>query len=226
MISLLIIDENEFLRLGLRTALETEDGIEVVGDARPGDATLNLIEDLRPNVALMSLRWPDMESVSACREISERFPSTRVVMVADKEWEEEIVLSMLAGAAGYVSKYTQGSDLAFAIRVVAGGETYFRAEIKERVIARLRSVFDNELPTSVPEILSRREVRLLKMVGEGYGNEEIADRLKLAPATVRNGVARIRSKLGMDSRNKLISYAAKWGFLIGDEGSTSCNVDE
>ena len=155
MISLLIIDENAFLRLGLRTAIEMEEGIEVVGDARPGDATLNLIEDLRPDVALMSLRWPDMESVWVCREISEKFPSTRVVMLSDSEREEEIVLSALAGAAGYISKYTQGSDLALAIKVVAGGGTYFRAEIKEQVAARLRSVFGDQPPASAPEILSQ-----------------------------------------------------------------------
>ena len=226
MINLLIIDENEFLRLGLRTTLETEEGIEVVGDARPGDGMLNLIEDLRPNVALMSLRWPDMESISVCREIAERFPSTRVVMLSDREREEEIVMSVLAGAAGYVSKYTQGSDLALAIRMVAGGGTYFRAEIKEQVAARLRSIFADEPLASVPEILSRREVGILKLVGEGYGNKEIAAKLKLAPATVRNCVARIRSKLRIGSRYKLISYAARRGFLMGEEGSSSGDVDE
>ncbi len=225
MISLLIIDENAFLRLGLRTAIEMEEGIEVVGDAKPGDAALNLMEELCPDVALMSLRWPDMESVSVCREIPEKFPSTRVVMLSDVEREEEIVLSVLAGAAGYVSKYTQGSDLALAIKVVAGGGTYFRAEIKEQVAARLRRVFGDQPPASMPEILSRQEVVMLRMVGEGYGNKEIAGRLKLAPATVRNGVARIRSKLGLDSRNKLISYAARRGFLMGDEGSSPDDSD-
>ena len=226
MISLLIIDENAFLRLGLRTAIEMEEGIEVVGDVRPGVVTLSLIEDLCPDVALMSLRWPDMESVSMCRDISVKFPSTRVVMLSDREGEEEIVLSVLAGASGYVSKYTQGSDLALAIKIVGGGGTYFRAEIKEQVAARLRSVFGDQPPAPVPEILSRREVGILKMVGEGYGNEEIAKRLRLAPVTVRNGVARIRSKLGIDSRNKLISYAAKRGFLMGNEESSSCDADE
>lgn len=226
MISLLIIDENAFLRLGLRTAIEMEEGIEVVGDARPGDSTLDLIDDLRPDVVLMSLRWPEMESVSACRKISERFPSTGVVMLSDREREEEIVLSVLAGAAGYVSKYTQGSDLALAVRVVAGGGTYFRAEIKERVAARLRSVFGDPPPASVPEILSRGEVVMLRMVGEGYGNEEIAENLGLAPTTVRNRIVRIRSKLGLDSRNRLISYAARRGFLMGDEGSSSGDMED
>ena len=226
LISLLIIDENEFLRLGLRTALETEESIEVVGDARPGDGMLSLIEGLRPDVVLMSLRWPDMESVSVCREISGRFPSARVVMLSDREREEEIVLSVLAGAAGYVSKYTQGTDLALAIRVVAGGGTYLKAEIKEQVVARLHSVFGDQPSASVPEILSRREVGILKMVGEGYGNEEIAENLGLAPTTVRNRIVRIRSKLGMDSRNKLISYAARRGFLMGDEELASGDANE
>ena len=225
LISLLIIDENAFLRLGLRTAIEMGDDIKVVGDAIPGYATLNLVEDIRPDVVLMSLRWPDMESVSVCREISEKFPLTRVVMLSDREREEEIVLSLLAGAAGYVSKVHQGSELAFAIKVVAGGGTYFSAEIKEQVAVRLRSVFGDEPPTVVPEILSRREVGMLRMVGEGYRNEEIAQRLKLAPATVRNGVARIRSKLGLDSRNKLISYAARRGFLMSDEESSAGDSD-
>ena len=225
MISLLIIDENAFLRLGLRTAIEMEEGIEVVGDSKPGDASLKLIGDLHPDVVLMSLRWPDMESVSVCREISEKFPSTRVVMLSDREREEEIVLSVLAGAAGYISKYTQGSDLALAIKVVAGGGMYFRAEIKERVTAMLRGIFGDQPPASMPEMLSRQEVVMLRMVGYGYGNKEIAERLKLASTTVRNGVARIRSKLGLDSRNKLISYAARRGFLMGDEGSSPDDSD-
>ena len=167
-----------------------------------------------------------MDSVSVCREISERFPSMKVVMLSDREREEEIVLSVLSGAAGYVSKYTQGSDLALAIKVVAGGGSYFRAELKEQVEAKLRSVFGDKPPARMPEILSRREAGILRMVGEGYDNEEIAAKLRLAPATVRNGVARIRSKLGLGSRNKLISYAARRGFLIGDKGPSPCDGDE
>ncbi|MCY4652810.1 MAG: response regulator transcription factor, partial [Dehalococcoidia bacterium] len=204
MINLLIIDENAFLRLGLRTAIGMEEGIEVVGDTRPGDAALEAVAKLRPDVVLMSLRWPDMESIALCHQVAERFPNTRVVMLSDREREEEIVLSVLSGASGYVSKYAPGSELALAITLVSVGGTYFRSELKERVTAKLQGIFGEEELDSVPDILSRREVVMLRMVGEGYGNEEIGEKLGLAPTTVRNGVSRIRSKLGLNSRYKLI----------------------
>ena len=214
LISLTIVDESEFLRLGLRAAIETGGDIEVVGDFRLNCETLAEVEQLGPDVVLLSMRWPATEGLAACREIRGAVPSTKVVMLSSTEREEEVLASIMAGASGLVSTNASRTELIRTIRVASNGGSYFDWGVTERVLDRLQELNGSEA-ASIPDALTDRELSILAMIAEGCGNGEIAERLNVATPTVRNAITRIRSKLGLNSRPKLVAYAVQRG-LTGD----------
>lgn len=212
-ISLAIVDESEFLRLGLQLAIETSGDIEVIGDFAPGEETVAEMEWLRPDVILLNMRWPATEGLAACREIREAVPSTKVVMLSSTECEEEILASIMAGASGHVFTNASKEELVRTIRVAASGGSYFDRSVTESVLGRLRELNGESVP--VADQLTERELSILALMAEGCGNGEIGVRLNLATSTVRNNITQIRSKLNMDSRSKMIAYAFQHG-LTGD----------
>lgn len=141
------------------------------------------------------------------------FQSTKVVVLSDKREEDEMLTSILAGVSGYVSRNADGPELVRAIRTAYSGGGYFDLEVVGRVIDRLQRAANSSPTIPIPDALSEREVNILKMVGEGYTNREISQRLNIAPATVRNHITHIRTKLGLDSRHKLIAYAFRHGLI-------------
>ena len=210
MISLIIVDESEFLRLGLRAAIETGGDIEIIGDFLPGAESLAEVERLRPDVVLLSMRWPAAEGLAACREIRSAVPSTKVVMLSSTEREEEVLASIVAGASGGVSTNASRAELVRTVRVAASGGSYFDRGVTERVLGRLQELsVDGSAPVS--DGLTAREATILALLAEGYGNGEIGERLNLASSTVRNNITRLRSKLGIHSRSKLVAYAVQRG---------------
>ena len=213
MISLAIVDESEFLRLGLRAAIETSGDIEVIGDYPPGGETLSEVERLRPDVVLLSMKWPSTEGLNTCREIRAAVPSTKVVMFSSREREEETLASIVAGASGFVCTNSSRAELIRTIRVAANGGSYFDRGVTERVFGRLRELSGESAPNE--DGLTDREASILGLMTEGFGNGEIGERMNLATPTVRNNITKIRSKLGLDSRSKLIAYAIQNG-LAGD----------
>ena len=213
MISLLIIDANSHLRIGIQAAVEAEGGVEVIGDAAPDEQVVKMVERLHPDVVLMSLKWPDGYAVAACKEIRERAPSTKVVVLSYKDWEGEMLISVLVGASGYVSNNAQGPELVQAIRTAVNGGGYFDFEVVQRLICRLQKAAGDSPTVTIPNVLSGREIVVLRMVGEGYRNKEISRQLNIATSTVRNNITRIRYKLGLDSRAKLMAYAFRHGLM-------------
>ena len=213
MISLAIVDESDFLRLGLRAAIETSGDIEVIGDYPPGGETLSEVERLRPDVVLLSMKWPSTEGLNTCREIRAAVPSTKVVMFSSREREEETLASIVAGASGFVCTNSSRAELIRTIRVAANGGSYFDRGVTERVFGRLRELSGESAPNE--DGLTDREASILGLMTEGFGNGEIGERMNLATPTVRNNITKIRSKLGLDSRSKLIAYAIQNG-LAGD----------
>ena len=214
MISLVIIEEISLLRIGIRTAVEAEGGVDVIADSIPDGNAMAMVEHLRPDAVLMSLRWSDPDAVAVCRQIRERSPSTRVLIMSYQDREEEMLSSILAGASGYVSRNAQGPELVRAIRIAVNGGGYFDWKTVERMIGRLQNSAGTESPASIPDGLSDREVVILRMVGEGCGNREIGQQLNIAPATARNNINKILGKLGLRSRARLVSYAARRGILM------------
>ena len=214
----MIIEENPFLRTGIRATLEKEDGIEVIGDSRPGEEALVEVERLRPDIVLMGLMWLDHDPAVFCREVTERVASTRVLALSFQNREEDMLIAILSNASGYVSQNAERPELARAIGMVNDGGGYFDWETARRVIERIQNSEDRGPIEPIPDVLSNREATILRMVGEDYDNSEIGERLSIASTTARNNVHRILRKLGVASRLRLVSFAARRGILLsGDE---------
>ena len=149
--------------------------------------------------------------VVACREIRKEIPSTKVVMLSSLTKEEELLISILAGASGYVSITTKIPELVRAIRVTENGGTYFDWGVANRIIGRLQEMLSSPVENWQGISLSGREKSILSMICEGCSNDEIGFRLNLATPTVRNNITAIRAKLDVDSRGKLGAYAIRHG---------------
>ena len=211
--------------MGVKTALEAEDGVEVIGDCGPDGEVVAMVERLSPDVVLMSFRWPERDPVVVCREIGERVPATKILMMSYQDWEDEMLISIMAGASGYVSQNAEGPELVRAVRMANSGGVYFDWETVQRVIDRLRNKAGPDSTTLIPDVLTDREVLILRMVGEGFDNIEIGERLNIAPATARNYVHRILGKLGLGSRLRLVSFAARRRILMKPDNPAADSSD-
>ena len=186
------------------------------------------IETVKPDVALVSMRWPSTDGLNICRDIRNRVPETRVVMLSSTSHEEEMLASVIMGAAGHISMNAPGTELTRVIQIVANGSTFFDQGVTDRVISRLREMSGQVEPSAL-EMLTERDVAILTMISDGCGNEEIGQRLEVATTTVRNRITRIRSKLGLRSRSALAAYAVRrellydWNIIPGSaEGGMEC----
>lgn len=217
-IRLVILEENELLRLGLSAAVDAEGDIDVVADLAPGDEALAVLERLAPHVALLSVNGDSDDGLSACQTIREQMPSIKVVLMSVSESEEEMVEAMILGASGYVSRGASRADIVRTVRVVASGGAWFDREVADRVLGRLREAVGGGLERP-PELLSEREKAILAMLAEGSSNKKIGERLNVATSTVSNNMTAIRSKLGLYSRSELKEYASKYGLadVSGEE---------
>ena len=195
-------------------SVEAEGDIRVAGEFAPDEDAIAMVERLRPDVALLSLKWPDLDAIALCTEVRERVPSTRVLILSHRHDRGEMLVSLLADASGYVSQNGRRPELVRVIRAVVNGETHFDWTVVQGAIDRLQTATGNGLTGRTLDVLSEREMLVLKMVGEGYDNLEIGQRLDIATTTARNHIERIRTKLGVSSRSRLVSYAARRGILM------------
>ena len=221
----MIIDENSFLRTGIRATLEEENEIEVIEDSRPGEEALSAVERLRPDVVLMGLTWSDHDPAAFCRQVTERAPSTRVITVSFQNREEDMLIAILSNASGYVSQNAERPELVRAIGMVKDGGGYFDWEIARRVIERIQHAKGGAPTEAIPDVLSDREVTILRMIGEGYEYLEIGQSLNVAPTTARNNVYSMLRKLGVASRLRLVSFAARRGILMSTEDEPADSAD-
>ena len=208
--------------MGLRIALETEGRIEIIGEYSLNSESVLGIETVKPDVALVSIRWPSTDGLDVCRDIRNRVPETKVVMLSSTSYEEEMLASIIIGAAGHISMNAPITELVRVIHIVANGSTFFDQGVTDRVMSRLRRMSSQVDPDAL-EMLTDRDVVILTMISDGCGNEEIAQHLKVATTTVRNHITRIRSKLGLRSRSALAAYAVRrelmCNWLINPKGN-------
>jgi DNA-binding NarL/FixJ family response regulator len=192
------------VREGLRTFLDLQDGIEVVGEAADGRRAVDEAERLRPDVVLMDLVMPRMNGVEAMRELRSRVPGARAVVLTSFLDEERLLPALRAGAAGYLLKNVEPRELARSIRLAAAGE----ALIDPAVAARLVDALGDERPAEHGE-LTPREQEVLDLIGLGYANKRIALELGIAEKTVKTHVSHVLAKLGVSDRTQAALYAAR-----------------
>ncbi|MBK5228017.1 MAG: response regulator transcription factor [Actinobacteria bacterium] len=207
-LEVLLVDDHEIVRQGLRALLEAEGDIVVVAEADSGTSAVSLASAHRPDVVVMDVRMPGGSGVEACRAIRDERPEAQVIMLTSFSDDEALFNSIMAGAAGFVLKQIRGRDLVDAIRTVAAGKSLLDPDVTKRVLERLRKPKLDERDPKLAR-LSPQEERILDMIGEGLTNREIAERIHLSDKTVKNYVSTILQKLDVARRAEAASYVAR-----------------
>jgi DNA-binding NarL/FixJ family response regulator len=214
-IRILLVDDQRLMREGLRILLELEPGLEIVGEAEDGQAGLDAYEALRPDVVLMDVRMPGMDGVEATWRLREHWPDARVVILTTFDDDEYVFEGLRAGAMGYLLKDVSGHDLAEAVRTVVAGGVLIEPSVARKVVAEFARVAPpaRAADAGLAEPLSEREQEILELLALGLNNREIADRLSLAPGTVKNYVTTILQKLGVRDRTQAAIRARELGLI-------------
>jgi two-component system, NarL family, response regulator DevR len=207
MIRIMLVDDHEVVRGGLRALLESEDDIEIVAEAGTADESVLRARSYKPDVVVMDVRLPDRSGVEACREIRAENPHIAVLMLTSFSDDQALFDSIMAGAAGYVLKQIRGGDLLQGIRRVAEGESLLDPAVTARVLERVRNPQGEQDPRLAR--LTPTEARILDMISEGMTNREIGERVHLAEKTIKNYVSTILSKLQVARRAEAAAYVAE-----------------
>ena len=205
---ILLVDDHEVVRLGLKSLLEHHPQFEVIGEAGTAREAIEQAEKLRPDIVLMDIRLPGASGIEACEEITKRFETTRVVMLTSYAEDEMLFSAIRAGASGYVLKQIGGDDLVRALESVGKGEAMLDPAVTQRVFQEVRRAVKEEEASAFVS-LSQQEKHVLLLVSEGKTNREIAKSLFLGEGTVRNYVSSILSKLGVSNRAEAAAYAVE-----------------
>lgn len=205
---IILVDDHEVVRLGLKALLEHHPQFEVVGEAGTAKEALEQVERYQPDVVLMDIRLPGASGIEACEEIMRSYPQTRVIMLTSYAEDEMLFSAIRAGASGYVLKQISSDDLIRAVEAVGRGEALLDPAVTQRVFQEVRRAVKEEEASAFAN-LSQQERHVLLLVSEGKTNREIAKALFLGEGTVRNYVSSILSKLGVSNRAEAAAYAVE-----------------
>ncbi len=204
-IAVMIVDDHAIVRQGLRTYLDLQPDLEVVGEASNGQEAVLVARDTLPDVVLMDLVMPNGNGVDATRAITTMSPSTRVIVLTSFSEDEQVFASIKAGAQGYLMKDVLPQDLVRAIRTVHSGE----AQLDPEIARKLMQEFTNPQPTTPKHDLTEREMEVLRLIAHGKSNKEIAEDLVLSEKTVKTHVSNILQKLHLSDRTQAAVYALR-----------------
>jgi DNA-binding NarL/FixJ family response regulator len=210
MIRVLICDDQEVVREGLRVILSSAPGLEVVGSAQDGTEALELIPQTRPDLVLMDLKMPGMNGIQATSQIRDYYPQVRVLALTTYDADEWVFDAIRSGAAGYLLKDTPGEALIAAVKGTVEGKTHVDPTVAGKLFAQISqsSISPN---TSLAAELSEREREVLSLLARGLSNSDIAHQLHLSEGTVRNYVSAVLAKLGVSDRAQAAVMALRYG---------------
>jgi DNA-binding NarL/FixJ family response regulator len=208
----LLVDDHDLFRSGLRNLLEEQDGLQVVGEGANGSEAVRLVRDLAPDVVCMDLNMPAMSGVEATRHITSLSPLTRVIVLTISEDDADVMDAIVAGACGYLLKDASIEDVVTGIRSAAVGAALISPRIASKVLQRVRaSTADIDMAESIRAELSDRELEVLKLIANGKDNAQIAAELVISPKTVKNHISNILMKLQIQNRIQAAVYAVRSG---------------
>lgn len=208
----MVVDDHEVVRSGLKAILEPEEDLEVVGEAASAREAIQKALRLDPHVVLMDVRMGEMSGIEACRLIKSAHPQVNILMLTSFSEEEAVTAAIMAGASAYLLKNVGRSDLIKAIRAVAAGQNLLDPSVTKRVMEKLAQLAAKEQERAV-EGISEREKEVLTLVARGLTNKEIGKNLIITENTARNHVSRILDKLGLTRRSEAAVFAAEHGLL-------------
>ncbi|MBD0262380.1 MAG: response regulator transcription factor [Tolypothrix sp. Co-bin9] len=208
MIKVLIVDDQNLIRQGLKALLELEADLEIIGEAENGENAINFISQLQPDVVLMDVRMPIMDGVAATREIHKRFAKVKVLVLTTFDNDEYVTAALQNGAMGYLLKDTPSEELAVAIRAIHKGYTQLGPGIVKKLLTHFPAATASELPPppSLAE-LTPREKDVLQLIATGANNREIAQKLYISEGTVKNHVTNILNRLNLRDRTQAAIFA-------------------
>jgi DNA-binding NarL/FixJ family response regulator len=215
-IRVLIADDHEVVRQGLRTFLELDPDLELAGEASDGVEAVRAAQRLRPDVILMDLLMPEMDGITAIGLIRQELPATEIIALTSVLEDASVIGAVRAGAIGYLLKDTHGEELLRAIKAAAEGQVQLSPRAAQRLMREVRA------PEAPTEALSPRETEVLRMLAIGRTNKEMARELAIGEQTIKTHVSRILGKLGVQSRTQAALYASRIGLIpVHELGASS-----
>jgi len=222
-ITVILVDDHDVVRTGLRSFLNTQEDVKVVAEARNGEEALLRAEEMKPDLVIMDITMPGMDGLEATRQLKARNPECLVLALTVHEDKQYFMEMLAAGASGYITKQAAADDLVAAIRAVASGQVYLQPALArwllddfQRLVkqeqAQMKAVENGEQMVGL-EVLSLREREVLELVGQGWNNQQIGAQLGLSPKTIARHRERIMNKLNMHSRTELVKFAIRTGLI-------------
>ena len=213
MIRVLLVDDQPLIRTGFKTILETEPGIEVVGEASDGTRGVELALELRPDVVCMDVQMPRMNGIEATRELTSRGCGSAVLILTTFDRDDFLFETLQAGAAGFVLKTAEAEELIEAVQILGRGDGLLAPQVTRRVIARFTATQPQQAAQVSVDVLTEREQTTLLCLARGLTNAEIAAELFVSPETVKTHVSNILSKLGLRDRISAVIWAYEHGLI-------------
>jgi DNA-binding NarL/FixJ family response regulator len=208
----LLVDDHDLFRTGLRNLLEEEGGVRVAGEATNGSEAVRLVRELAPDVVVMDLNMPSMSGVEATRHITALSPLTRVIVLTISDEDGDVLDAIVAGACGYLLKDSSISEVIAGIHAASLNQSLISPAIATKVLQRVRATSeDTEMAATIRTELSGRELEVLKLVANGKDNAQIAAELVISPKTVKNHISNILMKLQIQNRIQAAVYAVRSG---------------
>ena len=211
-VRVLLVDDHDLFRTGLRNLLEEHGGVTVLAEAVNGAEAVKLVRELAPDVVVMDLNMPTMSGVDATRLITSQSPLTRVIVLSISDEDADVMDAIVAGACGYLLKDSSIAEVVTGIRSAAIGAALISPAIASKVLQRVRaSTADTDIAETIRAELSDRELEVLKLIANGKDNAQIAAELVISPKTVKNHISNILMKLQMQNRIQAAVYAVRSG---------------
>lgn len=216
-IRILLAEDHVVVREGTKKLLESQPDFEVIGEASDGEEAIDLARELHPEIIIMDISMPKLSGIEATRQIKAFYPGAAVLVLTGYDYDEYVFALIEAGAAGYLLKDTSGDELINAVRHVTAGEPVLHPRIIRKILDRLRTPVEETAVMPEAELLTDREMEVLRLAAKGMSNAEIAETLYLSIRTVQAHLRAIFNKLGVGSRSEAIVYALKRGWLSLEE---------